>query len=136
MAPLGCRTDNAGAVLPRPDLKSIRLLTRHFLRLPNHNDRTQIFPALVRRGPREPIEKRKALLARLMRGSHLSIVLNEHFEEDGTNVYREACKLGCEGIVSKRLGSPYRSGRSSHWVKVKDPKAPAVRREAEDDWAR
>ena len=48
--------------------------------------------------------------------------------------YREACRLGCEGIVSKRLGSPYRSGRSAHWVKVKNPKAPAVRREAEEDW--
>jgi hypothetical protein len=48
--------------------------------------------------------------------------------------YREACRLGCEGIVSKRLGSPYRSGRSAHWVKVKNPKVPAVRREAERDW--
>ena len=34
------------------------------------------------------------------------------------------------------LGSPYRSGRSTHWVKVKNPKAPAVRREAEEDWGR
>jgi bifunctional non-homologous end joining protein LigD len=85
---------------------------------------------------REPIEERKALLAELLDGSHLSIVLNEHFEEDGSIVFREACKLGCEGIVSKRLGSPYRSGRSPHWVKVKNPKAPAVRREAEEHWAR
>jgi hypothetical protein len=38
--------------------------------------------------------------------------------------------------VSKRLGSPYRSGRSPHWVKVKNPKAPAVKREAEEDWGR
>jgi bifunctional non-homologous end joining protein LigD len=51
-------------------------------------------------------------------------------------VYREACRLGCEGIVSKRLGSVYRSGRSSHWVKVKNQKAPAVKREAEQDWGR
>ena len=43
-------------------------------------------------------------------------------------------QAGCEGIVSKRLGSPYRSGRSPHWLKVKNPKAPAVRREAEEDW--
>jgi bifunctional non-homologous end joining protein LigD len=85
---------------------------------------------------REPIEKRKRLLAKLLRGSNLSIVLNEHFEEDGTIVFREACKLGCEGIVSKRLGSAYRSGRSAHWVKVKNPKAPAVKREAEEDWGR
>jgi bifunctional non-homologous end joining protein LigD len=85
---------------------------------------------------REPIEKRKAMLAKLLRGSHLSIVLNEHFEQDGAIVYREACKLGCEGIVSKRLGSSYRSGRSAQWLKIKNPKAPAVRRKAEEDWGR
>ena len=50
--------------------------------------------------------------------------------------FREACKLGCEGIVSKRLGSMYRRGRSPHWIKFKNPKAPAIRREAEEDWAR
>jgi hypothetical protein len=60
--------------------------------------------------------------------------LSECFEEDGAIVDREACKLGCESIVSKRLISPYRSGRSPHWVKVKNPKAPAVKREAEEDW--
>jgi len=81
---------------------------------------------------REPIEKRKGLLANLLKGQHVSIVLNEYFEDDGASVYRAACQLGCEGIVSKRLGSPYRSGRSPHWVKVKNPKAPAVKREAED----
>ena len=61
-------------------------------------------------------------------------MLNEHFENDGAIMFREAWRLGCEGIVSKRLGSPYRSGRSKHWVKVKNPKAPAVKREAEEDW--
>ena len=85
---------------------------------------------------RRPIETRKALLAKLLNGSHLSLVLNEHYEEDGAIVFREACRLGCEGIVSKRLGSPYRSGRVAHWVKAKNPKAPAVRREAEEDWGR
>jgi len=49
-------------------------------------------------------------------------------------VYQQACKLGCEGIVSKRLGSTYRSGHSRQWVKVKNPAAPAVQREAEEDW--
>ncbi len=73
---------------------------------------------------REPIEERKRLLAKLLRGSKLSVILNEHFTEDSAVVYREACKLGCEGIVSKRLGSPYRSGRSAHWIKVKNPNAP------------
>ena len=85
---------------------------------------------------REPIEHRKALLAKLLKGQHVSLVLNETFEESGEIVFREACKLGCEGIVSKRLGSLYRSGRSPHWIKVKNPKAPAVKREAEEDWGR
>ena len=39
-------------------------------------------------------------------------------------------KMGLEGIVSKRLGSRYRSGRSPDWLKFKNPEAPAVRREA------
>jgi ATP-dependent DNA ligase len=51
-------------------------------------------------------------------------------------IFEHACALGCEGTVSKRLGSPYRSGRVDHWVKVKNPRAPAVRREAEEEWGR
>ena len=43
--------------------------------------------------------------------------------------------LGCEGIVSKRIGSRYRSGRSADWLKFKNPGAPAVKREAEEDGA-
>jgi bifunctional non-homologous end joining protein LigD len=83
---------------------------------------------------RTPLEQRKRKLAKLVRGPHPGIVLNEVFEGDGDVLFEHACKLGCEGIVSKRIGSPYRSGRSPHWVKVKNPKAPAVTREAEEDW--
>ena len=85
---------------------------------------------------RSPIEHRKRQLAKLVRLPHAGMVLNEVFEGDGDILFAHACKLGCEGIVSKRLGSPYRSGRSPHWVKVKNPKAPAVTREAEEDWGR
>ena len=42
--------------------------------------------------------------------------------------------MGLEGIVSKHLGSRYRSGRSPDWPKFKNPEAPAVKREAEEDW--
>jgi bifunctional non-homologous end joining protein LigD len=83
---------------------------------------------------RTAIEQRKRTLAKLVRRPHAGIVLNEVFEGDGDVLFAHACKLGCEGIVSKRLGSPYRSGRSKYWVKVKNPKAPAVKREAEEDW--
>jgi ATP-dependent DNA ligase len=47
-----------------------------------------------------------------------------------------SCKLGYKCIVSKRLGSPYVSGRSRHWIKSKNPAAPAVKREAEEDWGK
>jgi bifunctional non-homologous end joining protein LigD len=83
---------------------------------------------------REPIETRKSTLRSLLRGKHAGITFNAHFIADGAIVYRQACALGCEGIVSKRLGSPYRSGRLDCWVKVKNPAAPAVTREAEEEW--
>ena len=87
---------------------------------------------------RRPIEERKSLLAKLLHDSDsdLGIVLNKHYEEDGAIVFREACRLGCEGIVSKKLGSTYRRGRSPLWLKVKTPNAPAVKREAEEDWGK
>src|SRR5262249_58007042 len=83
---------------------------------------------------RSSIGYRKRKLAKLVRRPELGIVLNEHYEGDGQIIFQHACKLGCEGIVSKRLGLMYRSGRSPHWVKVKNPKAPAVKREAAADW--
>jgi bifunctional non-homologous end joining protein LigD len=85
---------------------------------------------------REPIEDRKAELAQLLRRAKAGLQLNEHISEPGDIVFRHACKLGLEGIVSKRLGSPYRSGRSRDWLKFKNPNAPAVKREAEEDWER
>ena len=62
---------------------------------------------------------------------------NEHMDEqNGPLVFLHACKLGLEGIVSKRRNSRYRSGRSPDWIKSKNPAAQAVKREAEEDWGR
>jgi len=61
---------------------------------------------------------------------------NEHLEGDGPTVFAHACKMALEGIVSKRKDSPYRSGHSPHWLKMKNAEAPAVKREAEEDWTR
>ena len=83
---------------------------------------------------REPLEYRKATLAELLRGLRDGVAFNQHFESDGVTVFQHACALGCEGIVSKRLGSHYRSGHVDHWRKIKNPAAPAVKREAEEDW--
>ncbi len=83
---------------------------------------------------RSPIENRKRALRELLRQKSDGIALNTHFDSDGAIIFKHACELGCEGIVSKRLGSPYTSGRANHWLKIKNPSAPAVKREAEEDW--
>ena len=61
---------------------------------------------------------------------------NEHIEGDGPTVFAHACKMGLEGIVSKRKDSTYRSGRSPDWLKMKKPAAPAVKRKEEEDWSK
>jgi bifunctional non-homologous end joining protein LigD len=85
---------------------------------------------------REPLETRKATLASLLRGCLPGLRVNEHLIHSGEVVYRHACRMGLEGIVSKRLGSRYTSGRTRDWLKFKNPAAPAVKREAEEDWGR
>jgi bifunctional non-homologous end joining protein LigD len=81
-----------------------------------------------------PLEGRKRALDKLLRGTSDGIAFSKHFDGDGMIIFRHACALGCEGIVSKRLGSHYRSGRVDHWLKIKNPAAPAAKREAEEDW--
>jgi ATP-dependent DNA ligase len=78
-----------------------------------------------------PLGERKARLAKLLARKPISIVFNEHTDEDGATVFRHACKLGFEGIVSKRLTAPYRSGPSRDWLKVKNPDSPAMIRARE-----
>jgi bifunctional non-homologous end joining protein LigD len=69
---------------------------------------------------REPIETRKATLASVLRGSGAGLRLNEHFLHAGDVVFRHACRMGLEGIVSKRLGSRYVSGRTNDEELVAD----------------
>lgn len=69
------------------------------------------------------LEKRKAVLAKLLR-SHGGQVLHVTGVDDGDWLYRSALELSLEGVVGKRLGSPYRDGvRSADWIKVKRPGA-------------
>jgi ATP-dependent DNA ligase len=81
-----------------------------------------------------PLEERKHALANVLSQERDGIVFNQHYDCDGAIMFKQACALGCEGIVSKRLGSRYQSGRVDYWLKVKNPAAPAVKREAEEDW--
>jgi bifunctional non-homologous end joining protein LigD len=79
--------------------------------------------------------ERKRRLARLLgRAKRQVIRYTEHLTEDGPTVFRHVCRMGLEGIVSKRADAPYRSGSSKVWLKSKNPASAAVRREREEDW--
>jgi bifunctional non-homologous end joining protein LigD len=51
------------------------------------------------------------------------LALNDYVAGDGPALFAQACAMGLEGIVSKRRSSRYRSGRSPHWLKAKNPEA-------------
>ncbi len=69
---------------------------------------------------RRPLEERRALLADLVADAE-GILFSESIFAEGDVVFDAACRMGLEGIVSKRLGSPYQSGRTRFWLKIKNP---------------
>jgi bifunctional non-homologous end joining protein LigD len=84
----------------------------------------------------DPLQVRKATLGSILAKARPGLRFNEHIEGDGPTVFAHACKMGLEGIVSKRKDSTYWSGRSPDWLKMKNPDAPAVTREAEEEWGK
>ncbi len=81
-----------------------------------------------------PLIERKRRLAKLIGKSKHAIRFVEHLTDDGPVVFEHVCRMGLEGIVSKRTDAPYRSGPSKAWVKTKNPASDAVRREREENW--
>ena len=65
-----------------------------------------------------PLVKRKAILQRVLPHAGPLRYL-EHFEKDGEALYQQVVKMGLEGIVAKQADSPYRAGRSAHWLKIR-----------------
>ena len=83
----------------------------------------------------QPLEQRRAKLTRLLARSVDGIVLSEHMDgELGAVMFKHVCRMGLEGIVSKRRDKPYVAGRSKHWIKVKNPASPAALRVWEENW--
>jgi bifunctional non-homologous end joining protein LigD len=70
---------------------------------------------------RLPLVERKAALKELLEqtGDTGSIRYSEHFTENGSVVWQQACQMHLEGIVSKRADAPYRPGRSDSFMKIK-----------------
>jgi bifunctional non-homologous end joining protein LigD len=77
------------------------------------------------------LERRKSKLEKLLAQSD-GIRFSEHLDGEGAIIFAHACKLGLEGIVSKRRDLPYRSGRVRSWIKVKNPASPAMLRIVEE----
>ena len=65
-----------------------------------------------------PLRERKALLRRLL-AFHGPVRLTPHRNRDGEALFREACRKGWEGLIAKRVESPYVHGRSRDWLKFK-----------------
>ena len=80
---------------------------------------------------RKPFAEREAALAKLLSRSRDGIQYVEHAEGHGDKMFAAVCDLGLEGVVSKRLDAPYRSGKPKAWIKVKNPNAPAATRAAD-----
>jgi bifunctional non-homologous end joining protein LigD len=76
-----------------------------------------------------PLSQRKTSLARLLTrrvdGTHLAPFKQS---EIGPDLFRHACLMGLEGLVSKHRDSSYRAGRSDRWIKVKNRQHPAFSR--------
>jgi bifunctional non-homologous end joining protein LigD len=91
-----------------------------------HNEEVQLcaFDLLAIDGDdlrRLPLSMRKANLARLLRGRPEGISISPFEQgEIGPDLFRKACEFGLEGLVSKHRDRPYQSGRSKHWIKVKN----------------
>lgn len=77
-----------------------------------------------------PLHMRKTKLERLLARRPEGIPIAP-FErgEIGPDLYRAACRMGLEGLVSKHRDRPYRGGRQKHWVKVKNRAHPSMERE-------
>lgn len=69
---------------------------------------------------KRPLLERKRLLRKVVGGGAGVIRYTDHFEIEGADVFRQACALGAEGIISKLRDAPYRlDARSSDWQKIK-----------------
>jgi bifunctional non-homologous end joining protein LigD len=66
-----------------------------------------------------PLRARKERLHELLAAAPEPLRYGEHVEQHGAAFFREACKLGLEGIVAKRAADPYRGARTNSWLKLK-----------------
>ena len=97
-----------------------------------HNEEVQLcaFDVVAMDGEdlrEQPLSLRKSNLARLLARRPDGIFLSDFEQgEIGPDLFRAACRMGFEGLISKRRDRPYQAGRTKHWVKVKNRDHPAM----------
>ena len=99
-----------------------------------HNDEVQLYAFDMLAGDGEdmrklPLSLRKTNLARLLRGRAEGVFVAPFEQgEIGPALFEAACRMGLEGLVSKRRDKTYQAGRCAHWIKVKNRTHPAFAR--------
>jgi bifunctional non-homologous end joining protein LigD len=78
------------------------------------------------------IDRKRRLSALIGKTKTRAIQYGNHLTGDGPAIFAHVCRMGLEGIVSKRVDAPYRSGPSKTWLKAKNPESAAMRREREE----
>jgi bifunctional non-homologous end joining protein LigD len=107
LAARSCVVNGEAIVTEDKGLAVFDLIRRHHHHGGVPSDMIELGGADLRRSR---IEERSRALSKLLGRFQHGIVVNEYFEGDGAIIYQHACALGCDGIVSKALGSPYRAG--------------------------
>src|SRR5438067_1014330 len=120
--PAGCLIDGEAVALDDKGLPSFQLLQSTLQDKQGANLAFYAFDLLVDRGEdikRLPTIERKQRLAALLKGVPAPILFGDHVIGRGEELFREICKQGGEGIISKKSGAPYRNGRTRDWLKIK-----------------
>src|SRR4029453_6837008 len=81
------------------------------------------------------IDRKRRLSKLIGKTKTRAIQYGNHLTGDGPAIFAHICRMGLEGIVSKRTDAPYRSGPSRTWLKSKNQASDAVRREREEEWS-
>src|SRR5205085_1702957 len=120
--PVGCLIDGEAVALDDEGRPSFQLLQSTLKDQKGANLAFYAFDLLIDRGEdirKLPNIERKERLAALLQSVPPPILYGDHVIGRGEELFREICRMGGEGIISKKAGAPYRGARTRDWLKIK-----------------
>ena len=120
--PAGCLIDGEAVAIDEEGRPSFQLLQSTLKEQRGANLVYYAFDLLIDRGEdirKLPNIERKERLAALLKGVHPPILYGDHVIGRGKELFAEMCKMGGEGIISKKASAPYRGTRTREWLKIK-----------------